>query len=71
MKKLMKTFWPMVLALIPFNSIAAQEVQHAPTVAQCRADQRLWLSRLESQTEIDTAGFLDLAGWSKEMGDSW
>jgi len=24
-----------------------QEVEHAPTVAQCQADQRLWLSKLE------------------------
>jgi hypothetical protein len=29
--------------------VVAQEVKHAPTIEQCRADQRLWWDQLESQ----------------------
>jgi hypothetical protein len=69
MKKLMKNFWPMVLALIPFNPIAAQEVQHAPTVDQCRADQRLWLSKLEvpKGAGVANVSYKELDGWFQEM----
>jgi len=42
----MNKLWPLLLLVIPLQSIHAQD-QHAPTVEQCRADQRLWLSELE------------------------
>ena len=48
----MKRLWLLVLVLVSFNSLGSQEVKHAPTVEQCRADQRLWLSRLEPGAAI-------------------
>lgn len=48
-----------------------QAVEHAPTVAQCQADQRLWMSKLEVP---NGGGLLDipydtLMAWVHEMGD--
>jgi hypothetical protein len=37
-----------ILALMFVAVSVGQDVQHAPTVAQCQADQRLWLSKLEA-----------------------
>jgi hypothetical protein len=45
-----------------------QEVQHAPTVAQCLADQRLWYSKVED-TSITLPNIDTLSQWSQEMGD--
>jgi len=48
-----------------------QEVQHAPTVEQCRADQRLWLSELEGPpgppASIGSIGYPELLKRSDEM----
>ncbi len=43
-----------------------QEVKHAPTVEQCRADQRLWLDKLEGSS-ASLPNYLTLAGWFHEM----
>jgi hypothetical protein len=45
----------------------AQEVKHAPTVEQCRADQRLWLAKLESEPSVVSVSFKELHGWLGEM----
>jgi hypothetical protein len=52
-----------------FNSLHAQQVQHAPTVEQCRADQRLWFSRLEDLPAIKSVSYKELGNWLVEMGD--
>ena len=39
----MNKLW-LLLVGTPPQLIHAQEVKHAPTVEQCRADQKLWLS---------------------------
>jgi hypothetical protein len=46
-------------------------VKHAPAVEQCRADQRLWLSKLEEPDAVSIANvsFLELGGWASEMLD--
>jgi hypothetical protein len=36
----------LVLSVFVLTAVG-QDVQHAPTVAQCQADQRLWLSEIE------------------------
>jgi hypothetical protein len=54
----MKYFWLLVVLFGSFNSLASQEVHHAPAVEQCRADQRLWMNEVE-QTNVSTS-FLDL-----------
>ena len=42
-----------------------QEVKHAPTVEQCRADQRLWLDKLENSAL--RPDYETLNAWSHEM----
>jgi len=61
----MNELWPLLLLVIPYQSIHAQEVQHAPTVEQCRADQRLWLSRIEVPTV--TSDYMEIRAWGHEM----
>jgi hypothetical protein len=46
-----------------------QEVKHAPTVEQCRADQKLWLSKLENENSVVSISFKELSGWLREMGE--
>jgi hypothetical protein len=41
-------------------------VEHAPTVAQCQADQKLWLAELEDNRVRDVKYFA-LADWKIEM----
>jgi hypothetical protein len=43
-----------------------QEVEHAPTVAQCQADQRLWLARLEDTADT-LPPYATISSWAKEM----
>ena len=43
----------LVLALIPFNLPASQEVKQAPTVQQCRADQRMELALVDSPMKLN------------------
>jgi hypothetical protein len=66
----MKTLWLLLAIVVPLQSIHAQ-VEPAPTVAQCRADQRLWFSELETPDNLDVAkvSFNELEGWRLEMGD--
>jgi hypothetical protein len=53
--------------LILTASLAGQ-VEHAPTVAQCQADQRLWLSELEAKTH-GLPTFDVIIQWENEMND--
>jgi hypothetical protein len=55
------------------RSAGVRQVKHAPTVAQCQADERLWMSKLE-QTQPKPSGTRDvsykvLQSWIDEMGD--
>ena len=61
----MKYFWLLGFLFGSFNSLWSQEVQHAPTVEQCRADQRLWLHDLE---EVSLQpDYFTISNWSSEM----
>ena len=57
--------------LVP--SIAAgQDVEHAPTVAQCRAEQRLWRAEIEESVQDHSAhlpGIHGIREWEEEMSD--
>jgi hypothetical protein len=68
---MMKRFRLLVLVLVSVSTGGSQEVKHAPTVEQCRADQRLWLSKLEQTGTDGTAdvGYKELFGWAKEMSE--
>jgi len=48
----MKTLLLAATILISVPAIG-QEVEHAPTVAQCQADQRLWRAKLEGDQGFD------------------
>jgi hypothetical protein len=65
----MKQVCLFALALNPFNWIAAQEVHHAPTVEQCRADQKLWGSRLlvPNHAGVAHVSYDELEGWIVQM----
>ena len=61
------------LAAILLTISVTAQIEHAPTVEQCRADQRLWLSKLED-APIDVArtnlpSFDTIGAWSREMND--
>jgi len=60
-----------VLLLLLVNSLPAQEVKHAPTVEQCRADQRLWLDKLEKSpgSPGTLPDYWTLHDWDVEMAD--
>jgi hypothetical protein len=58
-----------VCCLILAASLTGQ-VEHAPTVAQCQADQRLWLSKVEDESPTaDLPSYSVLFAWGKEMSD--
>jgi hypothetical protein len=57
-----------VFAVFVTVSPSAGQVEHAPTAAQCQADQRLWLSRLEGPSS-QLPEYKVLVGWSSEMKD--
>jgi hypothetical protein len=62
----------LVFALIAsFSSLTGRQVQikHAPTVDQCQADQRLWLSKLGTAPDTDLPNFSTLTEWESEMND--
>jgi hypothetical protein len=59
----------LVLALILTASLVGQ-VEHAPTVAQCQADQRLWLAKLEAPNpDTNLPSYTKLSLWISEMDD--
>ena len=60
MKRLLVLGW-----LILTASLVGQ-VEHAPTVAQCQADQRLWHSQLDKEAD-STLAFDALANMGREM----
>jgi hypothetical protein len=55
----------LVLLLFVVVSVTAQ-VEHAPTVAQCQADQRFWLASLEGDT-TNLPDYQVLRQWDNEM----
>jgi hypothetical protein len=59
-----------VLVLLFCLPLSTQEVEHAPTVEQCRADQRLWLSKMEADNSVAMADVTakTLGAWENEMG---
>ena len=56
-----------VLALLFSVPGIPQEVEHAPTVAQCQADQRFWISKLEADHGLDDVTVPTLIAWEHEM----
>ena len=63
--------WLLLLMVTPLQLIHAQKVHHAPTVAQCQADQRLWLDNKLEQAPAGLAdvSYSELDAWQNEMHD--
>jgi hypothetical protein len=38
-------------------------MKHAPTIDQCRADQKLWLSNVEDESTVDSVSYEELDNW--------
>jgi hypothetical protein len=58
------------LAAVVMVSSALAQVDHAPTVAQCQADQRLWLSKIEADTgRAPLPEYSVIGKWEAEMSD--
>jgi|HubBroStandDraft_6_1064221.scaffolds.fasta_scaffold802742_2 hypothetical protein len=55
-----------IMCIFLTGSVA--QIEHAPTVAQCQADQRLWFSRLEDTTS-SLPTYDVLRQWGSEMQD--
>jgi hypothetical protein len=60
---------PMLFIGLLTGTARVQEVKHAPTVDQCRADQRLWLDKIEKPTKTVAEDFDTIDNWSSEMLD--
>lgn len=60
---------PSIMVMVtPLQLIHAQEVKHAPTVEQCRADQKLWLSMVGgSRAGVTNVSYKELDGWFAQM----
>jgi hypothetical protein len=61
----------LALAVVLLAASRTGQVEHAPTVAQCQADQRLWFPKVE-QNPTDPGSlphYSVLTDWSIEMDD--
>ena len=60
----------LILASLILTASLVGQVEHAPTVAQCQADQRLWLAKLEALPPgTNLPSYTVLSLWIKEMDD--
>lgn len=63
-------FFKGLLMLTLLTASVAGQIEHAPTVAQCQADQRVWLSKLESlPIDGNLPDLRTVTKWSQEMID--
>jgi hypothetical protein len=65
----MNKLWLLLAMLTPLQLMHAQEVKHAPSVEECRAEQTLWVSRLDEPNDagIVNVNDSDLNDWSSRM----
>ncbi|MFY9529926.1 MAG: hypothetical protein WBC04_23385 [Candidatus Acidiferrales bacterium] len=70
MKYLIAALWFLTATTAGAAPKPPQEVEHAPTVAQCQADQRLWLSKIEDADHgLDGVTYSTLGAWKHEMDE--
>ena len=66
----MKRFLAFAIVLTSSLVVAqAAQVEHAPTVEQCQADQRLWFARIEEGDSPRLPIYDVLTQWRREMGN--
>jgi hypothetical protein len=66
--KVFGLFLAVALINTPISFTDAQEVEHAPTAAQCQADQAVWFSTIEDSGRNQTVPYRTLNQWGLEMG---
>lgn len=59
----------LVLGWLVLTASLTGQVEHAPTVAQCQADERLWISYVEHKKDEDLPPLTVLSDWTLEMED--
>ncbi len=59
----------LILTVTLVTLCVSAQVEHAPSVAQCQADQRLWLSKIEEGDSPVLANWAVLSQWDTEMTD--
>lgn len=58
------------LSLFILTASLTAQIEHAPTVAQCHADQLLWLSKIQENPHSPSLpAFSALTKWNLEMSD--
>ena len=58
----------LVLGCLVLAASVAGQVEHAPTVEQCQADQRLWVSEIEAENSSRPLPAFDIVTqWGQEM----
>lgn len=60
----MKKLWLLLAIAVPLQPVCSQ-LKYAPTVEQCRADQKLWLSKVEDNADAVSWKYMD--NWFHEM----
>ena len=65
----MKKLWLLLAMAIPLQPIYSEQVEYPLTVEECRAEQTLWMSRLDELNDAGTVNvnYSDLNGWSLRM----
>jgi hypothetical protein len=59
----------LVLGWLILTTSLVGQVEHAPTVAQCQADQRLWMSEVNEGDSPRLPTYNVLQIWENEMSD--
>lgn len=59
----------LVVGCLVLTASLVGQVEHAPTVAQCQAEQRLWLSNLEEGDSRKLPEMSVIVKWNGEMQD--
>jgi hypothetical protein len=65
----MKTVLLIAAVAVAGTVFAGQDVDHAPTAAQCQADRAYWMSKLEDTdtSTMENISYETLDAWSAEM----
>lgn len=65
----MKKLWLLLAMAILLQPVYSQQVEYALTVEECRAEQTLWMSRLDEPNDAGTVNvnYSDLNDWSSRM----
>jgi hypothetical protein len=58
-----------LLMLTLVTAFVAGQMEHAPTVQQCQADERLWMNKIEETNLTIHPDYITVNAWFNEMRD--